>query len=70
MEIRVDTFREALDGTRTMINRAYIDMVSINEKGEPIEVPGLLIENEEQRAEYEAAKKRKELRNQRRREGF
>ena len=70
MEIRVDTFREALNGTRTMINRAYIDMVSINEKGEPIEVPGLLIENEEQRAECEAAKKRKELRNQRRREGF
>ena len=70
MEIRVDTFREALDGTRTMINRAYIDMVSINEKGEPIEVPDLLIETEEQRAEYEAAKKRKDLRKQRRREGF
>ena len=30
MEVRVDTYREALDGSREMINRAYIDMVCIN----------------------------------------
>ena len=70
MEIRVDTYREALDGTRQMINRAYIDMVAINDKGEPIEVPELILETEDQRFEYEAAKKRKELRKQRRQEGF
>lgn len=70
MEIRVDTYREALDGTREIINRAYIDMVCINCKGQPEEVPGLLLETEEQRQEYEAAKKRKQLRKQRRLEGF
>ena len=70
MEIRVDTYREALDGTREMINRAYIDMVSINCKGQPEEVPDLLLETEEQRQEYEAAKRRKQLRKQRRLEGF
>ena len=70
MEIRVDTFREALDGQREIINRAYIDMVSINCKGQPEEVPDLLIETEEQRLEYEAAKKRKHMRKQRRQEGF
>ena len=70
MEIRIDTYREALDGTREMINRAYIDMVSINCKGQPIEVPDLCIETEEQRQEYEAAKKRKQMRKQRRQEGF
>ena len=70
MEIRVDTYREALDGTRENINRAYIDMVSINCKGQPIEVPDLCIETEEQRKEYEAAKKRKQMRKQRRQEGF
>ena len=70
MEIRVDTFREALDGQREIINRAYIDMVSINCKGQPEEVPDLLIETEEQRLEYEAAKKRKQMRKQRRQEGF
>lgn len=70
MEIRVDTYREALDGARQIINRAYIDMVAINSDGQPIEVPGLLIETEEQRLEQEAAEKRKALRKQRRREGF
>ena len=70
MEIRVDTYRESLNGDREIINRAYIDMVSINCKGKPIEVPELSIETEEQQQEYEAAKKRKQLRKQRRQEGF
>ena len=70
MEVRVDTFREALDGTREMINRAYIDMVCINCKGEPTEVPELLLETEDQKQEYESAKKRKQMRKQRRQEGF
>jgi len=70
MEIRVDTYREALDGTREIINRAYIDMVCINCKGQPEEVPDLLLETEAERQEYEAAKKRKQLRKQRRLEGF
>ncbi len=70
MEVRIDTYREALDGKREMINRAYMDMVCINCKGEPTEVPDLLLETEEQRQEYEAAKKRKQMRKQRRQEGF
>jgi len=70
MEVRVDTYREALDGSREMINRAYIDMVCINCKGQPMEVPELLPETEEQKIEYEAAKKRKQMRKQRRLEGF
>ncbi len=70
MEVRVDTYREALNGTREMINRAYIDMVCINCRGLPQEVPDLLLETEEEQQEYEAAKKRKQLRKQRRQEGF
>ena len=70
MEVRVDTFTEALDGTRTLINRAYIDMVAINDEGKAIEVPALELETDEQRAEHEAAIKRKEMRKQRRLEGF
>lgn len=70
MEIRVDTYREELDGKRTMINRAYIDMVAINDKGQAVEVPDLLIETKEQEQEYEAAKKRKQMRKARRQEGF
>jgi acyl-CoA hydrolase len=70
MEVRVDTYREALDGTREMINRAYIDMVAINCKGQPTEVPALCIETPDQQSEYEAAQKRKQMRKQRRQEGF
>lgn len=70
MEIRVDTFIEALDGSRQHINRAYIDMVAINNDGTPIEVPALELETDEQRTEYEAAIKRKEMRKKRRCEDF
>ena len=70
MEIRVDTYTEALEGTRQHINKAYVDMVAINNEGQAIEVPALELETEEQRAEYEAAIKRKEMRKQRRLEDF
>jgi len=70
MEVRVDTYREAMNGKREMINRAYIDMVCINCRGVPQEVPDLLIETEEQRLENEAAQKRKQMRKLRRQEGF
>ena len=70
MEIRVDTFREALDGSRVMINRAYIDMVAIDSEGHPVEVPDLLAETEEEKLEQQAAVRRKALRKQRRQEGF
>ena len=70
MEVRVDTYREALDGTREMINRAYIDMVAINCKGKPTPVPPLVLETEEEHREYEAACRRRQMRKQRRQEGF
>lgn len=70
MEVRVDTYTESADGQRQMINRAYIDMVAIDSDGKPIAVPGLIPETEEEKAEWEAAAKRKALRKQRRREGF
>lgn len=70
MEVRVDTYTEALDGTRKMINRAYLTMVAINNAGQAIEVPSLILETDEQRAEHEAAIKRKEMRKQRTLERF
>lgn len=68
MEVRVDTYREALDGRRELINQAYIDMVSIDCKGRPKEVPALVIETEEQQQEWDAAQKRRQLRKQLRQE--
>lgn len=70
MEVRVDTYVEGLDGTRHVINRAYLVMVAIDKDGVPSEVPGLSLENENERAEWEGGRKRSELRKLRRNEGY
>ena len=70
MEVRIDTYCEALDGTRTMINRAYFIMVGTDEHQHPVEVPGLIIEGVTQQIENEAAQKRAKLWKVRRQEGF
>ena len=61
---------ENLDGSRYLVNRAYLTLVAIDENGIPTKVPGLLIESEDQQAEWEAGQKRKQLRIQRKVEGF
>jgi len=70
MEVRVDTYVEDLLGVRKVVNRAYLVMVALDEAGKPMEVPKLIIETEAEHAEWEAGKRRHELREQRRREGF
>lgn len=70
MEIRVDTYVEELDGSRYPVNRAYLTLVAIDHDGKPHKVPGLIIQNEEQQLEWDAGKRRKDLRIQRRKEGF
>ena len=70
MEDRVDTYAEDADGTRRMINRAYEVLVALDENDKKIEVPGLIVETEAQRAEWIGGEKRYELRKQRRKEGF
>ena len=70
MEVRVDTYAEDADGTRRMINRAYEVLVALDENDKKIDVPGLIVETEAQRAEWIGGEKRYELRKQRRKEGF
>ena len=71
MEVRVDSYVESLNGMRRLINRAYIVMVAIDEKtGRSKEVPGLIVETETQKAEWEGGKRRTELRKHRKLEGF
>lgn len=70
MEIRVDTYVESSDGMRRQINRAYITMVGIGMDNKPIEIPKLIIENEQEQDEYNRALRRKELSLARRRAGF
>lgn len=71
MEVRVDTYVEHLsDGMRYPINRAYFTMVGLDEKDKPCRIPRLTIKSEEEKAEWEAAEKRREMRMHRRKEGF
>jgi acyl-CoA hydrolase len=70
MEARIDTYVEDLSGMRKPINRAYLVMVALDEEGNPTKVPRLVVETESERAEWEGALKRNELRKLRRTEGY
>ncbi|WP_345891670.1 acyl-CoA thioesterase [Ruminococcus sp. OA3] len=70
MEIRVDTYVESLDGVRRLINIAHLVQVAVDENGRPRKVPGLIVETEAEKAEWEAGVKRKEMRKLRKEEGF
>ncbi|WP_122643372.1 acyl-CoA thioesterase [Luxibacter massiliensis] len=70
MEIRVDTYVENIEGMRFPINRAYFTMVALDENDKPKKVPRLILESEEEKAEWEAAKKRRDMRIKRKEEGF
>ena len=70
MEVRIDTYVESPDGTRRVINRAYEVMVALDENDNKVEVPGLIVETESEKAEWLGAQKRNELRKERRREGY
>lgn len=72
MEVRVDVYvEEKSTGLRHMINHAYLTEVHVDEDGRPVPVPyGLFLENEMEQLEWEGAKKRKEIRRERRIEGY
>ena len=70
MEVCTKTYVENLNGTRTLINTAYLVMVALDDEEKPTEVPRLRLETPEEEAEWNAAEKRAQLRKQRRKENF
>lgn len=70
MEVCTKTYVENLNGTRKLINTAYLVMVALDENENPTEVPRLIIETDEEREEWKAAEKRADLRRLRREERF
>lgn len=70
MEVRVDTYVENAAGIRRAINRAYFVMVALDENDKPVPVPRLIVETEAEKAEWENAQKRRDIRNARKSEGF
>lgn len=70
MEVQVDSYVEALNGERKLVNTAYFVMVALDENDHPVEVPGLILETEEEKAAWAAGSRRNELRRQRRIEQY
>lgn len=58
MEVCVKSYVENPDGTRRLINTAYLVMVALDENERPVEVPKLKIETEKERLEWNAAAER------------
>lgn len=66
MEVCVKTYVEMLSGERRLINKAYVIMVALDENENPTQIPQLECITDEEKAEWEAAKIRREIRQQRR----
>ena len=65
VEVRVLSYVEQLDGSRTLVNRAYAVFVALDENDRPAPVPAFEPETDEERLEYAAAQRRREIRLQR-----
>ena len=61
---------EQPDGMRHTVNRAFFVMVAVDEDQKPIQVPELIITTEAEKARNEAAKMRRDMRRQRKENGF
>ncbi|MBQ6322282.1 MAG: acyl-CoA thioesterase [Lachnospiraceae bacterium] len=70
MEVRVDTYIEEICGERRLINTAYLVLVAIDEDGKACQVPGLSLDSDEERENWELGERRYHLRKQRNREGY
>jgi len=62
MEVRVDSYVEKLDGSRTLINRAYAVYVALDADEKPTTVPEFVPETMEEKLEYAAAEERRKIR--------
>ena len=53
MEVRVDSYVEHTDGTRKLVNRAYLVYVALDSQERPTAVPPFIPETEEEKAAFE-----------------
>lgn len=64
MEVKVESYVEHIDGSRELVNRAYLTMVGLDDDGRPAKLPGLILESEDETSENVQAGKRRTLRRQ------
>ena len=62
LEVRVDSMVERLDGSRELINRAYVVFVALDEEDKPTTVPPFVPETEEEIRNFHDADTRKRMR--------
>ena len=70
MEVKVETFVEHLDGSRELVNRAFLTLVGLDEAGRPSPIPKLTLISDEDKEEWGRAQKRREIRMKQAKEGF
>ena len=59
MDVCIRVYLEELSGEKTLINQAHFTMVALDENEKPTEVPGLILEDEVQIAEWNDAELRR-----------
>ncbi len=63
MEVQVDVYsEEAITGDKVHTTTAHLTYVALNQSGQPVPVPRIIPETEEEIERFEAAKKRREER--------
>jgi len=62
LEVRVDSMVERLDGSRELINRAYVVFVALDDQDRPTQVPPFTPETEEEKRLFREAEIRKQFR--------
>ena len=65
LEVRVDSYVERLDGSRELINRAYVVFVALDENDQPTTFTPFVPETVDEKLEYAAAEMRRNARLQR-----
>ena len=70
MEVRVDTLMESLEGIRTLVNTAYLVFVALDDQNRPIPVPRLILETDQEKAEFKNGARRQSMRKERRDQGY
>lgn len=62
LEVRVDSMVERLDGSRELINHAFVVFVALDDDDKPTTVPPFVPETEEEKRNYHEAEIRRHLR--------
>lgn len=65
MEVTVDVYVESISAERKHINHAHFIMVALDENDKPVRVPRLILQTDEERADWAAGEERRKFRQQR-----